>query len=197
MSKQKEIPALPPGQEWLSDFASQHRISQSEAYGLWQRGNISGTKVGEGRKARIAISAAGRHDAYIQFKILPNFTTCEQCPHAAVELPIIPEKKAAVAGEDWEDQEYEEYLPAAQFERGGDYAGEFDYLKESKEEEVYKPTAADQALATSMRVTELGGAILQAHVDGEMSLQTYNKLYDIYEKAHIAAATLQHRLESE
>jgi hypothetical protein len=85
-------PELPDGQEWLSDFADRHRISRNDAYGLWSRGMISGVKVGQGRKARIAIAAAGKYDAYIQFLILPNFARCDNCPHAAVPLTRIEEK---------------------------------------------------------------------------------------------------------
>jgi hypothetical protein len=93
MSRQKDsIPALPPGQIYLSDFADMHGVSRNDAYGLWSRGMIGGTKVGQGRKARIAISAAGQHDAYIQFQILPNFFRCDHCPHRAVELTRIEER---------------------------------------------------------------------------------------------------------
>jgi hypothetical protein len=91
-TRKTETPVLPPGMAWLHNFADEHRISRNDAHGLWSRGMISGVKVGEGRRARIAIADVGKHDAYIQFIILPNFARCNDCPHD-VKLPMIEEKK--------------------------------------------------------------------------------------------------------
>lgn len=94
--------------------------------------------------------------------------------------------------QEYDDEAYPEHSRIdPQFEQSGDYAGEFDYLKEEK----YQPTPADQALYTSLVVTEIGQAILQARVDGEISQETYNKLYEVNNRALVSINSLLRRLE--
>lgn len=68
-------------------------------------------------------------------------------------------------------------------------------IKMSKQEEAYVAPVADEVLLTSMLVAQLGMEMLQAHVDGKMDLDTYNKLYDTLSKADVQARKVHRLLE--
>lgn len=85
MSKQKQAELLEPGETWLADFATLHRVPTQEAYALWSRGMIRGRKVGQGRYVKIAIGPQGRYEAGYQLKALPDFVSCDECPHKEEE----------------------------------------------------------------------------------------------------------------
>ncbi len=72
-----------------------------------------------------------------------------------------------------------------------------DEEKPETAEQPYQPTLSDQALMVHLYVTELGGTILQARIDGLISLELYKKLYDGYEKVNVAIAILEKRLGKE
>src|SRR5579859_7647363 len=64
-----------------------------------------------------------------------------------------------------------------------------------EEEEEYTPTPADQALYGGLLTVQVVGAIQQAYANGEMSLETYNRLFDIARKADAQMQSLFATLE--
>jgi hypothetical protein len=60
---------------------------------------------------------------------------------------------------------------------------------------AYIPTPADKALLASLQVTELTGAIQQAHIDGQIDRATYDKLFSLARRAGNQIADLEADLE--
>lgn len=62
-------------------------------------------------------------------------------------------------------------------------------------QEDKQPTLADEALFARMLSVQVTGAIQQAHVDGKMDRETYDKLFELARKAEAQIGKLAEILE--
>jgi hypothetical protein len=99
-----ELPAAAPPTHTmhLAHFADLHSVSREEAAKKWKAGFISGKKeVPSGRTSSrlvpIVIDGQGQHDFWVQFHEVPDFRSCDDCPHtpqAQKEAKIATQEKS-------------------------------------------------------------------------------------------------------